>query len=298
MPSHGGPDHAPGFLMAVGGAEDKVGDRLILRHFVHLAGGAHARIVVLPMASSFSTEVADRYQALFHDLGAARVDIVDVAVRAEALNPALAEPFADATGVFLTGGNQLKIATLLGGTPIARALRHRHALGAVVGGTSAGASALSQHMIAFGRGGPSPTQRMVTLSPGLGLTNRVIIDQHFRQRDRIGRLMAAVAFNPFLIGVGVDEDTAIVIDSRDRVAVVGRHSVTFVDGGEITYTDIHQVKQHANVAVHNVRLHVLTHGQEFDLRTRQPLSGFHLLGAAAPALPEDEAMTGEAADDD
>jgi cyanophycinase len=279
---HGGPDASsnlgmtgdPGHrgpLMAIGGAEDKVGDRLILRRFVQLAGDATARIVVLPMASSFSVEVAERYYGLFRDMSAARVDIVDVATREEALDTARAQPVDDATGIFLTGGNQLKIATLLGGTPIAVALRRRHAAGAVVGGTSAGASALSQHMIAFGRGGGSPTQRMVSLSPGLGLTNRVIIDQHFRQRDRIGRLMAAVAFNPFLIGVGVDEDTAMVLDYRNVVEVVGRHSVTFVDGADITYTDIHQVKQHANVAVFNARVHVLTHGQQFDLIARQPV---------------------------
>jgi cyanophycinase len=222
------------------------------------------------MASSFSVEVADRYRRLFADLGAARVDVVDVATREEALDPARARPLDDATGIFLTGGNQLKIATLLGGTPIAVALRRRHAAGAVVGGTSAGASALSQHMIAFGRGGSSPTQRMVSLSPGLGLTNRVIIDQHFRQRDRIGRLMAAVTFNPFLIGIGVDEDTAMVLNHHNMVEVVGRHSVTFVDGADMTYTDIHQVKQHANVAVYNMRVHVLTHGQRFDLISHQP----------------------------
>ena len=146
-------------------------------------------------------------------------------------------------------------------------------------------------MIAFGRGGPSPTQRMVSLSPGLGLTNRVVIDQHFRQRDRIGRLMAAVAFNPFLIGVGVDEDTAMILDHRNLVEVVGRHSVTFVDGADITYTDIHQVKQHANVAVYNLRVHVLTHGQRFDLVARQPLLPMHVLTQPSP-------LALEAADDE
>jgi cyanophycinase len=112
---------------------------------------------------------------------------------------------------------------------------------------------------------------MVSLSPGLGLTNRVIIDQHFRQRDRIGRLMSAVAYNPFLIGVGVDEDTAMVLDAHNRVEVFGRHSVTIVDGTEITHTDIHQVKQYGNVSVHNARVHILTHGQQYDLLRREPV---------------------------
>ncbi|MCW5848687.1 MAG: cyanophycinase [Anaerolineae bacterium] len=287
MPSSFGvPDTPRGPLVVIGGAEDKLGDRLILRRFVDLAGGGAARIAVLPVASSFSVEVAGRYEHLFRDLGASHVETVDVAVREEALHADRARPLDEATGIFLTGGNQLKIATLLGGTPIATTLRRRHAAGVVVGGTSAGASALSQHMIAFGRGGPSPTQRMVSLSPGLGLTNRVVIDQHFRQRDRIGRLMAAVAFNPFLIGVGVDEDTAMILDHRNLVEVVGRHSVTFVDGADITYTDIHQVKQHANVAVYNLRVHVLTHGQRFDLVARQPLLPMHVLTQSAPVALE------------
>ena len=287
MPSSFGvPDTPRGPLVAIGGAEDKLGDRLILRRFVDLAGGRTARIVVLPVASSFSVEVAARYEHLFRDLGAASVETVDVAVREEALHPERARPLDEATGIFLTGGNQLKIATLLGGTPIAATLRRRNAAGVVVGGTSAGASALSQHMIAFGRGGSSPTQRMVSLSPGLGLTNRVVIDQHFRQRDRIGRLMAAVSFNPFLIGVGVDEDTAMILDHRNLVEVVGRHSVTFVDGADITFTDIHQVKQHANVAVYNLRVHVLTHGQRFDLVARQPLLPLHVLTQPSPVALE------------
>lgn len=291
MPSpSGGPDTPRGPLIAIGGAEDKIGDRLILRHFLHLAGGRDAAIVVLPMASSFSIEVAERYQAIFSDLGASRVDMIDITVREEALRADRSRPLDEATGIFLTGGNQLKIATLLGGTPIATALRRRHAAGAVVGGTSAGASAMSQHMIAFGRSGASPSQRMVSLSPGLGLTNRIIIDQHFRQRDRIGRLIAAVAFNPFLIGVGVDEDTAMILDHHNQIEVIGRHSVTIVDGAEMTYTDIHQVKQHANVAAHNLRVHVLTHGQRYDLLSRRP----HWADQSFQTQPE---LALEAADD-
>ena len=291
MPSnYGSPDSVRGPLVAVGGAEDKLGDRLILRRFIDLAGGNTARIVVVPIASSFAGEVADRYRAVFADLGAAQVDVVDAILREQALDPALARPIEAATGIFLSGGNQLRIATLLGGTPVAVALRRCHAQGAVVGGTSAGASVLSQHMIAFGRPGASPSQRMVTLSPGLGLTNRLIIDQHFRQRDRIGRLMAAVALNPFLLGVGVDEDTALVLDAQNIAEVVGRHSVTFVDGAEITYSDVYQAKQHANVAIHNARVHVLTHGQRFDVVARRPLSPV--------ALPALQAAELELLDDD
>ncbi len=267
-----------GPLMAIGGAEDKVGSRRVLRHFMRLAGDGEARVVVLPVASSFTAEVGERYQALFEDLGAARVNVIDVATREEALNPALAEVLRDATGVFLSGGNQVKITTLLGGTPLATAIRHRHAHGAIVGGTSAGASVLSQHMIAFGRSGGSPEQRMVSLAPGLGLTNRLVIDQHFRQRDRLGRLMSAVATNPFLIGVGVDEDTAIVLNNHNVLEVVGQHSVTIVDGAEITYTDIHHVKQYGSVSAHNMRVSVLTNGQHYDVHARRAVTPHHTAG--------------------
>ncbi len=275
---------ARGPLMAIGGAEDKVGPRRVLRYFMRLAGDEQARIVVLPVASSFTAEVGQRYRTLFTDLGAARVDVIDVATREEALKPDLAAPLADATGVFLSGGNQVKITTLLGGTPLATAIRHCHAHGAVVGGTSAGASVLSQHMIAFGRSGGSPEQRMVSLAPGLGLTNRLVIDQHFRQRDRLGRLMSAVATNPFLIGVGVDEDTAIVLNSHNILEVVGEHSATIVDGAEMTYTDIHQVKQYGSVSAHNMRISVLTNGQHYDVRTRRAITPHHAAAFAHRSL--------------
>ena len=111
-------------------------------------------------------------------------------------------------GVFLTGGNQLRLSTMIGGTEVAKAIRRRNAEGMHVAGTSAGAAFLCEHMIAFGKEGASPRAKIVTLAPGLGLTNRVIIDQHFRQRDRLGRLLTALAYNPFAIGIGLDENTA------------------------------------------------------------------------------------------
>ncbi|MFN8482739.1 MAG: cyanophycinase [Anaerolineae bacterium] len=290
MPTPGVEGVARGPLMAIGGAEDKVGPRRVLRHFLRLAGDGAARIVVLPVASSFTAEVGARYLALFGELGAARISVIDVATREEALDPGLAGPLDDATGVFLGGGNQVKITTLLGGTPLATAIRRCHARGAVIGGTSAGASVLSQHMIAFGRSGGAPEQRMVSLSPGLGLTNRLVIDQHFRQRDRLGRLMSAVAINPFLIGVGVDEDTAIVLSHDNMLEVVGQHSVTVVDGAEITYTDIHHVKQYGNISAHNLRISVLTNGQRYDVLARRavtphPTPGFP---EASLEMAEDE----------
>ncbi|RIK39600.1 MAG: cyanophycinase [Chloroflexi bacterium] len=260
-----------GALMPIGGAEDKAKTRHILKRFLSLAGEENAQIVVIPAASTQGTEVGDLYQAIFYDLGAATVEVIHVDTRNDAQDPERVAVLNDATAIFLTGGNQLRLATLLGGTLLAQAIRDRNNAGVPVAGTSAGASVLSQHMIAFGRAGEWPTQRMVQLAPGLGLTNRVVIDQHFQQRGRTGRLMAAVAYNPYLIGLGIDEDTAVIIDPQNMLNVVGRGSVVVVDGAGMTYTNIDQAKGYDPIAVTDMRIHVLINGFQYDLVQRHPL---------------------------
>lgn len=259
-----------GPLMAIGGAEDKMKARRILAAFLRLAGGEQARIAVIPAASTQPGRVAELYHALFRDLGAAEVEIVHIDTRLDAQDQGRVAALNAATAIFLTGGNQLRLATLLGGTPVAQAIRRCNANGLLVAGTSAGASILSQHMIAFGRNGEWPTQRMVQLAPGLGLTNRVVIDQHFQRRGRTGRLMVAVAYNPFLIGLGIDEDTAAIVDGQNMVSIVGRGSVIVVDGEGMTYTNVDQAQRHAPVAVTDMRLHVLLEGFQYNLLTRRP----------------------------
>jgi cyanophycinase len=256
--------------MAIGGAEDKGKVRSILTTFVALAGGRSARIVVIPAASTEAAYAGALYQSLFTDLHAEWVEVIQVDTRLDAQDEAKARLLDDATAIFLTGGNQLRLATLMGGTRLGDAIRSRHATGAVVAGTSAGASILCQNMIAFGRSGEWPTQRMVQLAVGLGLTNRVIIDQHFQRRGRTGRLMVAVAHNPYLIGLGIDEDTAVVLNDQNRMDVIGRGSVIIVDGAEMSYTDIDQVRHHRPVAITDMRLHVLTQGARYDLVSRRP----------------------------
>jgi cyanophycinase len=256
--------------MAIGGAEDKVKERHILTTFLGMAGAEQARIAVLPAASSRADEVGELYHALFRDLGAPVVEVVHVYSRLEAQDSARLAILEEASGIFMTGGDQLRLATLLGGTAMAQTIRRRNADGIVVAGTSAGASILGQHMIAFGRAGEVPEQRMVQLAPGLGLTNRVIIDQHFQQRGRTGRLMVAVAYNPFLIGLGIDEDTAAVLNPNNVLEVVGRGSVIVVDGAGMTYTNVNEVKRHEPVALTDMRLHVLTNGFRYNLIERRP----------------------------
>lgn len=259
----------PGAIMAIGGAEDKLDDKIILSTFVQLAGGRDARIAVVPTASSIES-AGERYKALFLGLGAERVGVVYVADRRDAERDGALAPLREATGVFLTGGNQMRLAAIVAGTPVADLVRRRNRQGAVVAGTSAGASVLSSHMVAFGASGPTPRQRMAQVAAGFDLVPGVIVDQHFRQRDRIGRLLALVAANPALLGLGVDEDTAALFDHDGALEIVGRHSVTIVDGSRM-YTDAFEVKGHGNITVSGAVLHILTAGRRFDLRTRRLL---------------------------
>ena len=264
------PDSAArGPIMAIGGAEDKLDDKVILATFVQLAGGQNARIVVVPTASSIEA-AGVRYKAIFLGLGAASAEVVFIADRQDANGDAPLDLLQEATGIFLTGGNQMRLSTILGGTRAAELIRRRNLEGAVVAGTSAGASILSSYMVAFGASGETPKQRMAQIVAGFSLAPDLIIDQHFRQRDRIGRLLSLVAANPGLLGVGIDEDTAVLISSDRILEVIGRHSVTLVDGSDI-YSDIHQVKGYGGVTISGATLHVLTAGRRFDLGGRRLL---------------------------
>lgn len=257
--------------MPIGGAEDKLGKKTVLARFVTLCGGSSAQIVVLPTASSVPMETGARYQELFRAFGVDAVTVVYINSRADAEMSSAVQAIQSATGIFLTGGDQVKLVSLIGGTPVSEAITQRHARGAVIGGTSAGASAQSLHMIAFGKSGSLPRQRMIQLAPGLGLCPHLIIDQHFRQRDRIGRLMSAVALNPSLLGVGIDEDTGLIIAPDGIAEVYGTHSVTIVDGAGLRYTDVHAVKGYGEIAMHSITVHILTHGHRFDIQRRLPI---------------------------
>ena len=169
----------------------------------------------------------------------------------------------------LQARDPLRLTTILGGTAVARAIRRANAHGVTVGGTSAGAAILSEHMIAYGAEGNTPHAGAVTLVPGFGLTNRIMIDQHFRQRDRLGRLLTAIAYNPFAVGVGLDEDTAAFIDHTKKLSVVGAGALTIVDASELQHSSIADVSEGKPVTMTNVRLHILAHGASFDLETRK-----------------------------
>jgi cyanophycinase len=261
-----------GWIIPIGGAENKENDRHILERFVRVSGGRDADIVVIPTASRLN-ETGPRYEKLFGHLGAARVTSMDFDTRRDCHEPGRLRRLEEATGIFFTGGNQLRISTLLGGTPVAKLIRVRNANGVTVGGTSAGASILSEHMIAFGDEGSSVISGSVRLAPGLGLTNRFIIDQHFRQRDRLGRLLTALAYNPFAVGIGLDEDTAAFIGPDETVEVEGSGGVTIVDASDVSFSSMDSVSEGQPVCLLGLKLHILVAGATFNLHTRVAQAG-------------------------
>ena len=256
-----------GWIIPIGGAEEKDNSPAILKRFVELAGGSNADIIVIPTASQMR-DTGPRYERLFGDLGAERVVSIDFDTRRDAEEPSRIARLEQASGVFFTGGNQLRLSTLIGGTPIAKAIRVLNARGVPVAGTSAGAAFISEHMIAFGDEGSTPIAGSVRLAPGLGLTNRFIIDQHFRQRDRLGRLLTALAYNPFAVGIGLDEDTAAFIAPDNTVHVEGSGGITVVDAAEVQFSSMAEIEEGQPVCLLGVKLHLLTRGATFNLHTR------------------------------
>lgn len=258
-----------GFIIPIGGAEEKLRDPGILRRFVALCGGSGAKIAVIPTASQLE-ETGPKYRSIFLELGAEKVSVLPFTERADGSRGDWLEELQAAQGVFMTGGNQLRLSTTLGGTPVSDLLREGNARGQHVAGTSAGAAFLSEHMIAFGDEGATPRSDMVTLAPGLGLTKMMVVDQHFRQRDRLGRLLTALAYNPRPIGVGLDEDTAAFLGPDDILEVAGSGALTVVDPSEISFSSMDSARRSEPVCLLDVRLHILIEGATYNIHTRRP----------------------------
>jgi len=257
-----------GWIIPIGG---KLLAPAILERFVALSGGADARIAVIPTASS-EPDMGTFFERVFRRHGVKQVKALNFERRSDCDDADWLEWLGQATGVFLTGGNQLKLSAILGGTPVAKTLRTLNASGVHLAGTSAGAAYLSEHMIAFGDEGSTPRAGMVTMCAGLGLTNRVIIDQHFRQRDRLGRMLTALAYNPFCLGLGVDEDTAAFIAPDETMEVLGSGAVTLLDPAEMDSSSIADAKPGEPITIVGARLHLLTAGARFNLHTRTVVS--------------------------
>lgn len=266
-PSPGREDVDRGFVIPIGGAEEKLSNPTILSKFIGLCGADKSRIIVIPTASELG-DTGQRYVDLFHDLGAGEVVSIAIESRSDASREDYLEELKSADGVFLTGGNQLRLSTILGGTPVAQSIRRLNAHGTHIAGTSAGAAIIPEHMIVGGGGGSTPTENGVTLAPGLGLTNSFIIDQHFRQRDRLGRLLSALSYNPFVTGIGLDEDTAAFIDASGVFEVVGSGAITVIDPSCLEYSSMGQVKSGDPVTLIGLHMHILANGSRYDSNTR------------------------------
>jgi cyanophycinase len=254
--------------MIIGGAEDKLGDRRILRRFVALSGRAEAVIAVCATASSLGDEITDLYERVFYELGAAEVLSVRPVNRAEADGAVATKAVRGATGVFFTGGNQAKLAAVLRGTALGDEVTRMYRSGVVIGGTSAGASVVSEHMVALGAAGETPKQRMASLAQGLGLLPDVIVDQHFAERGRFGRLLALVAANPSLLGLGIDEDTSALVRDERMLEVYGRGAV-FLAEADHAVTNAYAARGTEPILISGATVHFLPTSTTFDLHERQ-----------------------------
>jgi len=262
------PPTQPRTLIPIGGALDIDRAGVIWRTFIERAGGRRGRFVIIPTASALP-DTAQRHIDALRAAGVRTHPIgLPLRTRADAHERSAVAAINRATGIFITGGNQVRLTATLGGTPVLDALLDAYQRGAVIAGSSAGAACLSAVMIAFGKDGATPRQSIAQFAPGLGFTSRVIIDQHFRQRDRLGRLLLAVAQQPGTIGLGVDENTAAMIEDDRTVTVIGQSAVTIVDGARMTATDVAEVVGANPIGVCDVRVHVLTHAGTFDLDQR------------------------------
>ncbi|PZS01104.1 MAG: cyanophycinase [Candidatus Chloroheliales bacterium] len=262
---------ATGTLFIIGGHEDKSEPMTILRRFVAAAGGANARIVAITTASAIPEVMAATYAAAFKTLGVTNFTALEVASRAQANDPAIIAACNQASGILLSGGEQVRLTVELGGTQLEEAVRQRYIAGAVVAGTSAGASALGETSILDGPASFEVLREGVSLGAGLDLVRNVLIDQHFDQRLRIYRLLSVLALNPGLLAVGIDEDTAIIVTPDGCAEVIGSGAVTIVDGRFITYTNLPNVDKGQPISITGLTLHILTDGHKFDLNTRTPI---------------------------
>jgi cyanophycinase len=254
-----------GHLVIIGGSEDRTDDKAILARFVELAGGAHGKIVVITAASVEAECLWEVYEQAFRDLGVSNVVHMRIVNRQEANDEQHIREIADADGIFITGGDQKRLLGLIGGTTLDAEMHTALKVhGACIGGTSAGASAMSGHMLVEGHADRRPEKGAVSLGAGLGFLHRVIIDQHFSERHRLARLLSVVAQNPYLQGVGIDEDTALVIERGVGVEVLGEGAVTVVDGRGML-TNIADINERETPEMLDVRLHLLPAGSKYHL---------------------------------
>lgn len=261
-----------GTLILIGGHEDREGERTILKEIAERARAGGGGLAVVTMATLYHQEAADRYSSVFTELGVRNVVVLGLRSRRDAYDEALAQKLSEVSVVFFTGGDQLRITSQMGYTPVLRRIRRLYEEeGATVAGTSAGAAAMAETMLIGGAGYETNEISAIGMAPGLGLISRVVIDSHFAERGRFGRLLGAVAQNPRNLGLGIDEDTAIVIDPGEPFRVIGRGAVYVLDGSEVSYSSLSEENPEGIVSIFDVKLHVLRKNDGYDLTTRRPI---------------------------
>jgi len=282
-----------GLLFIIGGGEDKEGDCTILTEFVRLAGDEKSRIVVMTAATNEPEELGAEYVRVFKRLGAGSVSVLDVSTRQDASDVESLAALEQATGVFFTGGDQLHITSLIGGSQMDLLLHELYKKGVVIAGTSAGAAMMSGSMFVRGPAEENPRLENLQLGPGAEFLMGAVIDTHFSRRGRHGRLISAIAHYPHALGIGIDEDTALV--AKDGIfEVIGRGAVTVIDAGELSYTNVPELREDEGLALYNIKLHILTAGHRFNMHERQPIieehsrkeiNSTHLRHTAKPRMP-------------
>ena len=257
-----------GTLIIIGGHEEKEGARKILNTVKERLDGG--KLVIATVATSVPEEVAAEYTTVFTELGVKKIDVLDIRARPDAYLPENIDKLKDASMVFFTGGDQLRITAHLGDSPIYTRIQEIYEHGGTIVGTSAGASVMSETMMVSGAQDESLTIGSLSMAPGFGLLKGVVIDQHFAERGRIGRLIAAVAHNPRNLGIGIDENTAIFVDHKNCCTVIGDGGVYVVDGTGISDTNLAEGALDEVLSCFDLRLHVLKVGQLYDINQRRP----------------------------
>ena len=259
-----------GNLIIIGGAEDKEGKKEILKKVCDCINKDNDMLLIATVATEYPKESEAKYREAFSNLGVKNINVLDISRREDSYDEKNINLVKKAKLIFFTGGDQLRITSLIGGSPVFNELKNLIDRGIYVVGTSAGASVMSDTMIVEGEDEEDPKKSIINMAPGLGLINNVIIDQHFIQRGRIGRLLAGVAQNPQVLGIGIDENTAIIANKDGNIEIIGEGAVYFIDGSGITYSNVSEQNNNEILSIFNIRIHVLKEGNRFNITNKEP----------------------------
>ncbi|MGF1590762.1 MAG: cyanophycinase [Pleurocapsa sp.] len=260
-------------ILVIGGAEDKVHGKEILQTFFQRSGGTDALIGIVPCASREPSLIGERYYRLFNDMGAKEIKVLDIRDRPSADDLVYRSFVEGCTGIFLTGGDQLRLCGLLADTALMNRIVERAQKREIsLAGTSAGAAVMGHHMISGGSSAEPPNRSLVDMAKGLNIIPQVLIDQHFYNRNRLARLLSAIASHPELLGIGIDEDTCAMFESDGVIQVIGKGAVTIVDARQMSHSNQKEVNGNEPLSMHNLKLHILGYGDRYDLHRYLPLN--------------------------